>query len=83
MRPILVSRIDHNDLYVVLCIFHIGGLLVQKSEVEMGDVIGKGSFGIVNKGKRKGKVVALKRIRLPGGYSGEETADTKEITVLR
>ena len=63
--------------------FHTGALLVEKSEIEIGDVIGKGSFGIVNKGKWKGKVVALKRIRLPGGYSDEEIADAKEITVLR
>ena len=79
----LVSQIHHDDCMQHSAHFHIGGLLVQKSEVEMGDVIGKGSFGIVNKGKWKGKVVALKRIRLPGGYSSEETADTKEITVLR
>ena len=49
----------------------------------MGEMIGRGSFGIVNKGKWKGKVVALKRIRLPGGYSDEEMPDTKKITLLR
>ena len=63
--------------------FHIGGLLIGKSEIEIGDVIGKGSFGVVNKGRWKGKVVALKRIRLTGGCSDEETANAKEITVLR
>ena len=35
--------------------FHTGGLLVEKSEIEIGDVIGKGSFGVVKQGKMERK----------------------------
>ena len=49
----------------------------------MGGVLGKGSFATVNRGKWNGKDVALKRIRLPGGYDTEELANMQEIAILR
>ena len=53
------------------------------SEVEMGCALGKGSFATVIRGKWNGKDVALKRIRLPGGYDTEELANMQEIAIQR
>ena len=49
--------------------------------LEFGEVIGRGSFADVHKGKWNGEEVALKRIRLPPG--SDSSSVLKEVAVLR
>ncbi len=57
--------------------------MVDYQDLEIGDVVGKGSFATVHKGKWKGQDVALKRLRLPGGFDAGSVTGIKEIEVLR
>ncbi len=63
--------------------YNLPDLVVDYKELEIGGVVGKGSFGTVHKGKWKSRDVALKRLRLPGGHDTGSKADVKEIEVLR
>lgn len=38
--------------------------MVDYKDLQIGGVVGKGSFGTVHKGKWKGRDVALKRLKL-------------------
>lgn len=49
--------------------------------LEFGEVIGRGSFAEVHKGKWNGQEVALKRMRLPLG--SDSSSLLKEVAVLR
>ena len=57
--------------------------IVKFQELEIGEVIGRGSFATVNRGKWKGKDVAVKRIRIPPGYETEDVFNHREISILR
>lgn len=64
-------------------IFNIA-FMVEFQDLQIGNVIGRGSFATVNRGKWQGKDVALKRIKIPPGY--DDTADitnSQEIAILR
>lgn len=56
-------------------------LKVDVGSLEFGEMIGRGNFSEVYKGKWKGKVVALKQMRIPSG--GETDIIPKEVSVLR
>lgn len=56
-------------------------LLVDMEMLEFGEVVGRGSFAEVHKGKWNGKKVALKRMRLPPG--SDPSIVPKEVAVLR
>ena len=73
-ESITLSMITQN---IIMQAFNLTSVLVHYSEIEVGGVIGKGSFAIVNKGKWNGQDVALKRIRVPGGYDSEDITDLK------
>ena len=47
----LVSQIDCDVCMQYSAYFHIGGLPMQKSEFDMGDVIGKEKFWHCKQGK--------------------------------
>ena len=49
-------------------------------DLEFGDVIGRGSFAIVYRGRWQGKDVALKQIRVP---CGNIATVPKEVAILR
>lgn len=49
--------------------------------LEFGEVIGRGTFAEVHKGKWNGQEVALKRMRLPPG--SDPSIVPKEVSVLR
>ena len=57
------------------------GLLVPKEDLEVGVVIGKGTFGTVHRGSYLGTEVAVKVIHVPD----EDIKKTalKEITILK
>lgn len=60
------------------------GPLVNYEEIEFGDVIGRGSFAVVHKGKVNGAAVALKRLRIPVGDDVQQLLiESKEIAALR
>lgn len=59
---------------------YITELEVDLKLIEFGEVIGRGSFSEVHKGKWNGKEVALKKIRIPPGSNIDVS---KEISVLR
>ncbi len=54
---------------------------VSFEDIQVREVIGRGSFGTVNRGMWNGKEVALKRVKVPGceGFSN----CLAEISVLR
>ena len=57
-------------------------LIVDMKALEFGEVIGRGSFAEVHRGKWNGLEVALKRMRLPPG--GDQLQSVlKEVSVLR
>ena len=56
---------------------------IEFSSLKFGDVIGRGSFGVVHKGEYHGSEVALKRIKLPPGVSPSSLPTPKEISVLK
>ena len=59
-------------------------LMVKFEEVKIGEVIGRGTFGTVNRGKWKGKDVALKRMKTAGYVNtAEDVSNYKEISVIR
>lgn len=47
------------------------------------DVIGKGNFAIVYRGKWDGRSVALKKMKLPSGISVDTLPNVQEIKILR
>ena len=58
--------------------------MVKFEDVTIGEVIGRGTFGTVNRGKWKGKDVALKRMKTAGYVNTVEAVSYyKEISVLR
>ena len=59
------------------------GLMVNIDKIEFGDVIGRGNFGVVHRGKWSGKDVALKTIKIPPGYDPDTISSYREIAVLR
>ena len=59
-------------------------LLIGFKEIELGKLIGRGSFGSVYEGRWKGREVALKQIEIPVGMDRKEVAaNSRELTVLR
>ena len=52
-------------------------------DIEIGAVIGRGSFAAVHRGTWKGTEVALKRIRVPCGSNVSSSNLPKEISILR
>ena len=58
--------------------------MVKFEDVKFGKVIGRGTFGTVNRGVWKGKDVALKRMKTAGCVNTvEDVSNYKEISVLR
>ena len=58
--------------------------MVKFEDVKFGEVIGRGTFGTVNRGVWKGKDVALKRMKTAGCVNRvEDVSNYKEISVLR
>ena len=58
--------------------------MIELKDLEIGKVIGKGSFGTVNRGKWKGKDVAVKRMKTAGYVSmTQDLSNHKEISILR
>ena len=69
-----------NYSIIIESYFDYAELLLDKDEVQFGERIGQGSFGVVYRGELKGKVVALKS--LP--FSEEmRTPIMREINILR
>ena len=56
-------------------------MCIDMSELEFGEVVGRGSFATVHRGSWKGHDVALKKMRLPGGC--DASILPKEVTILR
>ena len=57
--------------------------MITSRNLTFEDVIGKGSFAVVYRGKWEGKVVALKKMRLPSGISTDSLPNIQEIRILR
>ena len=59
-------------------------LSVKYTDIQFGQLIGRGSFGSVYQGRWKGKSVALKRISIPLGVDRENMiATSRELAALR
>ena len=63
----------------VLCLYT--DLLVDMDTLDFEEIIGRGSFAEVHKGRWKEQEVALKRMRLPPG--SDPSIVPKEVAVLR
>ena len=58
-------------------------IMVDFQELEVGQVVGRGNFGVVHRGRWNGRDVALKIIRIPTGYDTDSVSNYKEIAILR
>lgn len=59
-------------------------LSVDFDALQFEQLLGRGTFGTVHKGKWKEKTVALKRIPIPAGMDTREVlANNREIAALR
>lgn len=59
-------------------------LSTDYKEIHFGEVVGRGTFGIVYKGAWKGQTVALKRIQIPPGIDKNQVlTNSREIAALR
>ena len=57
---------------------------VDYSEIQIGDLIGRGSYGTVHKGVWNGETVALKQVSIPAGIDAKDMlANNKELAALR
>lgn len=68
-------------MFYVTCF--LGGVIIEFEELNIVDIIGKGSFSVVHHGHWQGKEVALKRIRIPLGIDCEQVLHTKEVAIMR
>lgn len=57
--------------------------VISSHNLVFQDVIGKGNFAVVYKGKWVEKTVALKKMRLPRGITDETLPNIQEIRILR
>ena len=59
-------------------------LSVKYTDIQFGQLIGRGSFRSVYQGRWKGKSVALKRISIPPGVDRESMiATSRKLAALR
>ena len=56
---------------------------ITSTNVHFGELIGKGSFAEVYRGKWEGKDVALKKMKLPSEISLQSLPTIQEIEILR
>ena len=68
----------------VIMMFLFIELLVKYTDIQFGQLIGRGNFGSVYQGRWKGKSVALKRINIPPGVDRENMiATSRELAALK